>query len=130
VRQEELYITLCRKHNGALACTTGDQNQLKIFHIFSISTTSTVTISDVCNVVATVAYINPLNAKLNPTCHLLAFLGAHHILHFSRVRVNCEVICNSLHNCIFFPVKILSIYYVLTVSFLYVSTVFPHEKNL
>ena len=33
-------------------------------------------------------HINPLNAKLNPICHLLALLGAHHILHVSRVRVN------------------------------------------
>jgi hypothetical protein len=33
---------------------------------------------------------NPLNAKLNPICHLLALLGAHHILHVSRIRVkNC-----------------------------------------
>ena len=31
--------------------------------------------------------INPLNAELNPTCHLLAVLGAHHILHVSRIRV-------------------------------------------
>jgi len=31
---------------------------------------------------------NPLSAKLNPICHLLALLGAHHILHVSRVRVN------------------------------------------
>jgi hypothetical protein len=31
---------------------------------------------------------NPLNAELNPICHLLALLGAHHILHVSRVRVN------------------------------------------
>jgi len=30
---------------------------------------------------------NPLNAKLNPICHLLALLGAHHILHV-RIRVN------------------------------------------
>ena len=29
----------------------------------------------------------PLNAQLNPSCHLLALLGAHHILHVSRVRV-------------------------------------------
>jgi len=29
-----------------------------------------------------------LSAELNPICHLLALLGAHHILHFSRVRVN------------------------------------------
>jgi hypothetical protein len=28
--------------------------------------------------------INPLNAELNPICHLLALLGAHHILHISR----------------------------------------------
>ena len=32
--------------------------------------------------------INTLNAKLNPICHLLALLGAHHILHVSRIRVN------------------------------------------
>jgi len=32
--------------------------------------------------------INPLNAKLNPICHLLTLLGAHHILHVSRIRVN------------------------------------------
>jgi len=31
---------------------------------------------------------NPSNAKLNPICHLLALLGARHILHVSRVRVN------------------------------------------
>jgi len=32
--------------------------------------------------------LNNLNAELNPICHLLALLGAHHILHVSRVRVN------------------------------------------
>jgi len=32
-------------------------------------------------------YINPLSAKLNPICHLLALLGAHHILHVSRIKV-------------------------------------------
>jgi len=32
-------------------------------------------------------HINPLNAKLNPICHLLALLGAHPILHISRIRV-------------------------------------------
>jgi DNA-binding HxlR family transcriptional regulator len=31
--------------------------------------------------------INPLKEKLNPFCHLLALLGAEHILHVSRVRV-------------------------------------------
>jgi len=49
---------------------------------------------------STAAYytvFNPLNTELNPTCHLLALLGAHHILHVSRIRakdshvtVDCE----------------------------------------
>ena len=30
---------------------------------------------------------NPSNAELNPICHVLALLGAHHILYFSRVKV-------------------------------------------
>jgi len=30
----------------------------------------------------------PLNAELNPICHLLALLGTHHILHVGRIRVN------------------------------------------
>jgi hypothetical protein len=32
--------------------------------------------------------INALNAELNPICHLLTLLQAHHILHVSRIRVN------------------------------------------
>jgi hypothetical protein len=31
--------------------------------------------------------LNPLNAELNSICHLLALLGAHHILHISRIGV-------------------------------------------
>jgi len=34
--------------------------------------------------------IEHFNPELNPICHLLALLGAHHILHFSRIRVNME----------------------------------------
>jgi hypothetical protein len=34
------------------------------------------------------AKVNPLNAELNPICRLLACLGAHLILHNSRIRVN------------------------------------------
>ena len=32
-------------------------------------------------------FINPLNAELNPMCHMLAILGAHHIFHISGLRV-------------------------------------------
>ena len=35
--------------------------------------------------------LNPLNAQLNPICHLLALLGAHHILHVSRIRVKNQL---------------------------------------
>jgi hypothetical protein len=31
--------------------------------------------------------VDTLNAELNPICHLLALLGAHHILHASSIRV-------------------------------------------
>jgi len=31
--------------------------------------------------------LNLLNSELNPICHLLALLEAHHILHDSRIRV-------------------------------------------
>ena len=35
-------------------------------------------------------HLNPLNADLNPVCHLLALLGAHHILHVSNISVKSE----------------------------------------
>ena len=38
-------------------------------------------------IVICVSVLNPLNPELNPICHLLALLGAHHILHISRIRV-------------------------------------------
>jgi len=33
----------------------------------------------------------PLNAELNPICHLLALLGAHHILHVSGIKVKSHL---------------------------------------
>ena len=39
-------------------------------------------------VLCEVILLNSLNAELNPSFHLLALLGAHHILHVSRIRVN------------------------------------------
>jgi len=32
-------------------------------------------------------FLTLLNAQLNPICHLLALLGAYHILHVSGIRV-------------------------------------------
>jgi len=45
-------------------------------------------------------WINPLNAELNPICHLLALLGAHHILHISRIRVKLKkLLLLKRYNC-------------------------------
>jgi hypothetical protein len=41
--------------------------------------------------------VNPLNTELNPICHLLALLGAHHILHISRVRADEDSNCYCQH---------------------------------
>jgi hypothetical protein len=35
--------------------------------------------------------INPLNVELSSIYHLLALLGAHHILHVSRIRVKVSI---------------------------------------
>jgi len=40
---------------------------------------------------------NPLNAELNPICHLLPLLGAHHIFHVSRIRVKHVSLHSGLH---------------------------------
>jgi hypothetical protein len=45
-------------------------------------------------------HINTLNTQLYPICHLLALLGAHHILHVSRIRVNFKLKSNFHSFCI------------------------------
>ena len=45
--------------------------------------------------------VSPLNAELNPICHLLALVGAHHILHVNRVRVRHPVVLS----CSFYVYK-------------------------
>jgi len=41
-----------------------------------------------------IKFFNPLNAELNPICHLLALLGAHPILHVSKLRVKLTKFSN------------------------------------
>ena len=43
--------------------------------------------------------INPLNAELNPICHLLALLGAHLIFHVSGLRVKVWMLNWKCTNC-------------------------------
>jgi hypothetical protein len=42
-------------------------------------------------VVDSFSIINSLNAELNPIRHLLVLVGARHIVHVSRIRVNCFI---------------------------------------
>jgi hypothetical protein len=48
--------------------------------------------------IACPSLLNPLHAELNPICHLLALLGAQHILHISRIRVN-YLLTYSMQQC-------------------------------
>jgi hypothetical protein len=48
------------------------------------------------------SYINPLNAELNPICHLLALLGVYHFLHVSRIRVNRSILSAQPFVCMAF----------------------------
>ena len=48
--------------------------------------------------------LNPLNAELNPICHLLALLGVHHFLHVSKIRVKSltlRLLMSYIHNYIY-----------------------------
>jgi hypothetical protein len=81
-------------------------NDYQLFYVFVVHSSfakacilgnSTKFKTDIC-------YLNPLNAELNPICHLLALLGAHHILHVSGIRVNVNVDfaqgpCAEIHLC-------------------------------
>ena len=44
-------------------------------------------LSSTCTSATVLYFVNPLNAELNPICHSLVLLGAHHIFHISRIRV-------------------------------------------
>jgi hypothetical protein len=61
---------------------------------------------------------NPLKAELSPTCHLLALLEAHHILHVSRIRVKKRVfnLLNVELNPIFHLLALLGAHHILHVS--------------
>jgi hypothetical protein len=50
--------------------------------------------------------INPLNAELNSICHLLASLGAHHILHVSRIRVKGTYLGKQIMLSYVFPLQL------------------------
>ena len=79
-----------------------------------------------------------LNADLNPICHLLALIGAHHILNVSRIRVKCiscttcgqsyEGECNTIRLCVLCPCQ----FYILfkhRMSISYISIIHIRKEN-
>jgi hypothetical protein len=60
---------------------------------------------------------NPLNGELNPICHLLALLGAHHILHVSGIRVNIVMCRSSTPNILYIGTEIWKLWVAFTEGF-------------
>jgi len=55
-------------------------------------------------------FFKPINTELNPTCHLLASLDAHHILHISRIRANPikttrRTVCMNTYTCTVYSIQ-------------------------
>ena len=46
-------------------------------------------------------HVNPLNAELNPICHLLALLGGATIVVVSRLSVNDTCVCMCMCVCVY-----------------------------
>ena len=61
-------------------------NQVSVMHVIVLNMVRSNIRIRACNYLSTV--FSPLNAELNPICHLPALLGTHHILHVSGLRVN------------------------------------------
>ena len=64
------------------------QERILLCFIIIIIAVVVIIIIIVIKIIINQVIFNPLNAKLNPICHLLTLLRAHHILHVSRIRVN------------------------------------------
>jgi len=60
---------------------------LKLLHFNADRDRCNRTVDGKQNDVPSNVFINPLNAEINPIYHLLALLGARHILHVSRISV-------------------------------------------
>jgi hypothetical protein len=56
-----------------------------------------------------VPFFNPLNAKFNPICRLLALLGTYHILHVSGLRDNTLLFSDAIFLLLYLLLEIYGI---------------------
>ena len=91
----------CIRCSGYVACKENKILQCFVF-CFPYCNVNFFTAVNI-NVVSTsrtfIAYINPLNAELNPICYLLALLAAHHFLHVSRIRL--RLLMSYIYICVY-----------------------------
>jgi len=73
----------CQIRSSVLQNSTSKSFLLEVLNVLSFNSLTTV--------------INHLHPKLNPICHLLVLLGAHPILHISKIRVNLFDVNESMH---------------------------------
>jgi len=119
---QSLYIHHITMRDSAYTVTSASYYYLyRLFILVSIPCPflKTIIISDICAslFIGYCQHFNPLNAKLNPICHLLALLGAHPILHISRIRVNFIFIFNHLKSLICLLPQFLSHYLYVDIHF-------------
>ena len=89
-----LYLTfwhMCTVHFIEFYCVIQQVHKNVSILIYFYSTPTcfdtSVLLSGSCSEYWSYKPIDPLNPELNPICYLLALLGAHHFLHFRRIRV-------------------------------------------
>ena len=78
-----IFLTKQHRHSGTYSTAVHRLDSYRR----PISRDNTQKICRKCDIWAVLGF-NPSNAELNPICHLLALLRAHHIFHVSGLRVN------------------------------------------
>jgi len=89
-------ILVKEKFGSRSKCTAEMASYSPISGILNTLNNKNIIGSIFCDLTKAFDCLNPLNTELNPTCHLLVLLGAHPILHISRIRVNHGILLQTL----------------------------------
>ena len=84
-----IIIIIIKSPRGEVSGNRSEYSGIAGFEVLPLLRPSVILLSPSRNIQRyTSNKVTPLNAELNPIYHLLTLLGAHHILHVSRMRVN------------------------------------------